>query len=80
MMEALFTAEEVANWLRLDVVTVRRMIARGELGAYRIGNEFRCSLSDVQAYLEKRHIPARVESEEPDVSIPPEWSAEESEG
>jgi hypothetical protein len=56
------------------------MIARGELGAYRIGNEFRCSLSDVQAYLEKRHIPARVESEEPDVSIPPEWSAEESEG
>jgi excisionase family DNA binding protein len=79
MVESLFTAEEVANWLRLDVVTVRRMIARGELGAYRIGNEFRVSLSDVHAYLEKRHIPPRVDPEEPDVSIPPEWGAEESE-
>jgi excisionase family DNA binding protein len=78
-MEALFTAEEVANWLRLDVVTVRRMIARGELGAYRIGNEFRCSLRDVQTYLEKRHIPPRDDFEEPDVSIPPEWSTDEGE-
>jgi hypothetical protein len=36
-------------------------------------------LRDVQTYLEKRHIPPRDDFEEPDVSIPPEWSTDEGE-
>lgn len=57
--EPLLTTDDVANFLKIDVVTVRRLVSRNEIGAYRIGNEFRFSMSDVRAYLERQHIPAQ---------------------
>ncbi len=50
-MERLYTTEEVAEWLRIDVATVRRLVARGEVTAYRVGNEYRFKSTDVEAYL-----------------------------
>jgi len=53
------TTEDVANFLKVDVVTVRRLVSRNEIAAYRIGSEYRFSMSDVRAYLERQHIPAQ---------------------
>jgi excisionase family DNA binding protein len=61
-MEPLLTTEQVAEWLRVDVVTVRRLIDRGELAAYRVGGEYRFERKDVQEYL------ARVRVEKPSKS------------
>src|SRR2546430_1498322 len=55
-MEPLLTTEEVAEWLRVDVVTVRRLISRGELPAYRIGNEYRFKTSELEAYLQRQRV------------------------
>jgi excisionase family DNA binding protein len=56
-MERLLTTEEVAEYLKVDVVTVRRLINRGELGGYRVGGEYRCTESDVENYLKMQRVP-----------------------
>src|SRR5574340_1086790 len=56
MMEPLLTTEEVAEFLRVDIVTVRRLINRGELSAYRIGNEYRFTRTDLEEYLQKQRV------------------------
>jgi len=56
-MEQLMTTEEVAEYLKVDVVTVRRLINRGELGGYRVGGEFRFTESDVENYLNIQRVP-----------------------
>ena len=60
-MESLLTTEDVAEFFRVDVVTVRRMISKGELTAYRVGSEFRLSRDDVDRYLELHRLPAKTE-------------------
>ena len=55
-MEALMTAEEVADLLRVEVVTVRRLVNRGELAAYRVASEFRFMQSDLETYLQQQRI------------------------
>src|SRR5579864_8786478 len=61
MMESLLTTEDVAEFFRVDVVTVRRMISKGELTAYRVGGEFRLSRDDIEEYLERHRLPAKGE-------------------
>ena len=58
-MQGLLTTEEVAEYLRVDVVTVRRLVGRGDLAAYRVGNEYRFKTDDVDQYLERQRVPAR---------------------
>jgi excisionase family DNA binding protein len=60
-MERLLTSDEVAEYLRVDVVTIRRLINRGELTAYRIGGEYRFKLSDIEKYLQRQRVSGEVE-------------------
>jgi len=57
-MESLLTTDDVAEWLRMDVVTVRRLVTRGELPAYRVGGEYRFRQVDLEACLEQKRVPA----------------------
>src|SRR5258708_3380642 len=57
-MERLLTTDEVAEYLRVDVVTIRRLISRGELTAYRIGGEYRFTQSDLEDYLHRQRVSA----------------------
>jgi len=62
-MERLLTSDEVAEYLRVDVVTIRRLISRGELTAYRIGGEYRFKLSDIEKYLQRQRVSGEAEEE-----------------
>jgi excisionase family DNA binding protein len=62
-MERLLTSDEVAEYLRVDVVTIRRLINRGELTAYRIGGEYRFKLSDIEKYLQRQRVSGQAEEE-----------------
>lgn len=64
-MEPLMTSDELAAYLRVDVVTIRRLVNRGEITAYRVGGEYRFMESDVMEYLQRQRIPAS-ESNGPD--------------
>jgi excisionase family DNA binding protein len=64
-MESLLTTEDVAEFFRVDVVTVRRMISKKELTAYRVGGEFRLSRVDIDDYLERHRLPAKTEAHGP---------------
>jgi excisionase family DNA binding protein len=55
-MERLLTTEEVADLLRIDPVTVRRLIMRKDLPAYRIAGEFRFAPSDLDRFLENQRV------------------------
>ena len=55
--ENMMTTEDVANYLKVDVVTVRRLVSRRQLAAYRVGSEFRFTISDLQDYLKRQYVP-----------------------
>ena len=57
--DRLLNVKEVAAFLHVAEVTVRRMTERGDLPCYRVGNrnERRFRLSDLEAYLERRRQP-----------------------
>ncbi len=68
-MEPLLTTDEVAAWLRVEVVTVRRLIGRGELLAYRIGNEYRFKAGDLLAFLERQRVADGADEEKSSASL-----------
>jgi excisionase family DNA binding protein len=55
-MEPLLTTDDVATILRVEAVTVRRMVQRGELDAYRVAGEYRFSTDLLQAYLARQRL------------------------
>jgi excisionase family DNA binding protein len=55
-VKPLMTSDEVAALLRVDVVTIRRLVARGELPAYRIGSEYRFTETDLEDYLRRQRV------------------------
>ncbi len=55
-MERLMTSDEIAEYLRVDVVTIRRLVNRGELPAYRVGGEYRFTQSDLEDYLRRQRV------------------------
>lgn len=55
-MERLLTTEEVAELLRIDPVTVRRLATRGELVAYRIAGEYRFTEAGVENFVESQRV------------------------
>jgi excisionase family DNA binding protein len=61
-MEPLLTSDEVAAHLRVDVVTIRRLVNRGELPAYRVGGEYRFMKRELEEYLKRQRVPGAEES------------------
>ena len=55
-MEHLMTTEEVAEILHVDPATIRRLVNRGDLAAYRIGADYRFAPSDLEGYLWRQRI------------------------
>ncbi len=55
-MEPLLTTEEVADYLRVDIVTVRRLVNRGDLTAYRIGSEYRFTRADLEDFVKRQRV------------------------
>lgn len=53
---SLRTIAQVAERLQVDDKTVRRLIKRGELKAYRLGRQLRISDDDLLAYLDKNRL------------------------
>src|SRR5215472_1442747 len=55
-MEHLMTTEEVAEILHVDPATIRRLVNRGDLAAYRIGADYRFAPADLEGYLRRQRI------------------------
>lgn len=62
-MEQFMTSEEVAELLHVDPVTIRRLVNKGELSAYRIGADYRFATTDLQNYLQRQRIVASAQKE-----------------
>src|SRR5438105_13486984 len=60
-MERLLTTEEVAELLRIDPVTVRRLVMRGELVAYRIAGEYCFTPAGVVSFVESQRVVVSME-------------------
>lgn len=52
----LFTAAEVARYLRVSTMTVYRLLERGELVGARVGRAYRVSRQDLAAYLDAAKV------------------------
>lgn len=62
-MEHFMTSEEVAELLHVDPVTIRRLVTKKELSAYRIGADYRFAPSDLAHYLQRQRIVAHAQSQ-----------------
>ena len=62
-MEHFMTSEEIAELLHVDPVTIRRLVNKGELSAYRIGADYRFAPSDLADYLQRQRIAAHAQNE-----------------
>jgi len=56
MEEQLFTAQEIADMLKIKKSTVYDMIKKGSLGAVRMGKSFRIPDSELRSYLKGRDL------------------------
>ena len=54
--DPLLTVGEVATLMRVSNLTVYRMIKSGQLGAIRVGKNYRIRRSDVERYLSERAV------------------------
>ena len=54
--DPLLTVSEVATLMRVSNMTVYRMIKSGQLGAIRVGKNYRIRRSDVERYLTDRAV------------------------
>ncbi|MFN2595513.1 MAG: helix-turn-helix domain-containing protein [Actinomycetota bacterium] len=52
--EPLLTVGEVAGVMRVSNMTVYRLIKGGQLGAIRVGKNYRIRRSDLERYLDER--------------------------
>lgn len=59
-MERLLTTEEVAELLRIEPVTVRRLVTRGELIGYRIAGEYRFAPEDVEKFVQSQRVVVNI--------------------
>ncbi len=51
-----FTAKELADKLRVNIMTIYRYIGAGRLNAYKIGKEFRIDKNEFDVFLKKARI------------------------
>jgi excisionase family DNA binding protein len=52
--EQLYTPQEVADYLKVDVRTVYRWLREGEMNAIRFQREYRVAESDLRDFLKRR--------------------------
>ncbi|KKQ41955.1 MAG: binding domain, excisionase family protein [Parcubacteria group bacterium GW2011_GWE2_37_8] len=53
MEKEFYTAKELADKLRVNVMTIYRYIKAGKVRAYKIGKEFRIERSEFERFLKK---------------------------
>jgi excisionase family DNA binding protein len=59
--DRLLTVGEVADVMRVSNMTVYRLIKSGQLGAIRVGKNYRIRESEVDRYLQERSVQAEGE-------------------
>ncbi len=52
--EEVYTVEEVAKRLKVNVRVVRRLIDKGELTAFKVGKEYRIRASALENFVKQR--------------------------
>ena len=53
MAEEILTLEEVAGYLKIDRITVYRLLAQKQLPAFKVGNQWRFKRKMIEAWLMK---------------------------
>jgi excisionase family DNA binding protein len=51
--EEFYTAEELAEKLRVNIMTIYRYIKAGKIKAYKFGKEFRVEKNEFESFLKK---------------------------
>jgi len=52
-IEEFYTAEELADKLRVNIMTIYRYIKAGKIKAYKFGKEFRVEKNEFESFLKK---------------------------
>lgn len=53
MQEELLTAQQVAHYLKVDKFTIYRLVAKKQMPAFRVGNQWRFKKSILEQWLHK---------------------------
>lgn len=63
----LFTLREVAEALQVSEKTIRRLVSRGDLVGFKVGDrgQLRVKSEDLEAYLERHRVHVRSQADAP---------------
>ena len=62
MENKLLTVEDLADYLQLSTKTIYRMLRRGQLPCYRVGNQWRFRKEVIDTWLEQERKTTDIES------------------
>lgn len=57
-MEKYLTVKEICNKMSLNRMTVQTLIRKGKLPAYKVGAQYRISLSEFESFMNKNRVHA----------------------
>ena len=57
MQQELLNAHEVADWLRISLTSVYKLVRTKQIEAVRVLNKFRFDTKSIESYLEKNKTP-----------------------
>ena len=57
MRQELLNAHEVADWLRISLTSVYKLVRTKQIEAVRVLNKFRFNTRSIESYLEKNKTP-----------------------
>lgn len=52
--DMVYTIEEVARILKVSHMTIRRLIERGEIEAFKVGNQYRITKDALDRYMKRK--------------------------
>lgn len=55
-IDKFYTAEELADALRVNIMTIYRYIKAGKLKAYKFGKEFRIDKAEFEKFIKKSKV------------------------
>jgi nitrogen PTS system EIIA component len=56
MTDDVLTIEQVAEYLRVSTKTIRRLVQRGELPGFQVGNQWRFRRALIEAWMEGQTV------------------------
>lgn len=74
----IWTVEEIAEYLKVSQEVVQKEIDFGKINGFKVGEQWRCTQEDIQAYIRQPRVTIQTEAQSAPVSHENVWALDET--